>query len=39
MTITVKGATVEVTTNNTLTRDTGKITVVKEFVGAPKARR
>ena len=35
VTIAVKNATVEVTTNNTLSRDTGKITVVKKFVGAP----
>ena len=39
MTIAVKGATVEVTTNNTLTRDTGKITVVKDFVGAPQGSK
>ena len=39
VTIAVKDATVEVTTNNTLTRDTGKITVVKEFVGAPEGSK
>ena len=39
MTIAVKNATVEVTTNNTLSRDTGKITVVKEFVGAPEGSK
>ena len=39
VTIAVKNATVEVTTNNTLSRDTGKITVVKEFVGAPEGSK
>ena len=39
VTIAVKNATVEVATNNTLSRDTGKITVVKEFVGAPEGSK
>jgi uncharacterized repeat protein (TIGR01451 family) len=39
VTIAVKDATVEVTTNNTLSRDTGKITVVKDFVGAPQGSK
>ena len=35
MTIATKGATVEVTTNNTLTRDTGSLTLSKVLTGGP----
>ena len=35
VTITVKGATVEVTTNNTLTRDTGSLKLSKALTGGP----
>ena len=36
MTITVKDATVEVTTNNTLTRDTGSLKLSKALTGGPE---
>ena len=39
VTIDANNQTVSVVTTNTLTRDTGKITVVKEFVGAPEGAK